>query len=181
MGLMMFSIFSLNYGQYYFSWESSFFDSYMSNRISAYSYIKSKDLFFSIGCLLGFIITLPYAIISYKVAFINAAFLLYNIGISSVIILFFCTFNTSYIDLGKSQFFNYQGAGIMQFLVVIPIMAFPFIIYSIFNIMSILQYYYTAIAIMGLLGIIFNRYLLQLIVIRFVKRKYKMALGFRQK
>ncbi len=80
-GLLLPAMFSLNYGQYLFSWESSFFDSYLVNRISRFNYIKSKHLFLSISSIIGFLIFLPYALISYKIAFINAAFLLYNIGI----------------------------------------------------------------------------------------------------
>lgn len=180
-GLLLPSIFSINYGQYLFSWESSFFDSILVSRITPYNYIKSKHVFFTIASTLGYLIILPYAFISYKIALINAAFLLFNIGITSIILLFFCTFNSSYIDLGKGQFMNYQGTGVTQFLVIIPIMGLPFLIYFIFKILGGLDYYYYAIAIFGFLGIALNKYLLQLIVSQFVKRKYKMALGFRQK
>lgn len=91
-GLLLPAMFSTNYGQYLFSWESSFFDSYLANRISPYNYIRSKHLFLSISSIIGFLIVLPYAFISYKIGFINAAFLLYNIGISSIIMLFFLHF-----------------------------------------------------------------------------------------
>lgn len=180
-GLLLPAMFSLNYGQYLFSWESSFFDSYLANRISHFNYIKSKHLCLSISSSIGFLIVLPYALISYKIAFINAAFLFYNIGISSIIMMFFCTFNTSYIDLGKGQFMNYQGTGITQFLVILPIMGFPLIIYYLHKILGILPYYFYTIAVIGLIGIALNKYFLELIVSRFNSRKYKMAVGFRQK
>lgn len=180
-GLLLPAMFSTNYGQYLFSWESSFFDCYLVNKISHFNYIKSKHLFLSISSLIGFIIVLPYALISYKIAFINAAFLSYNIGISSIIIMFFCTFNTSYIDLGKGQFMNYQGTGIAQFLVILPIMGFPLLIYYLHKILGILPYYFYTIAVIGLIGIALNKYFLELIVSRFNNRKYKIAVGFRQK
>jgi hypothetical protein len=180
-GLLLPAMFSTNYGQYLFSWESSFFDSYLVNRISHFNYIRSKHLFLSISSALGFLIVLPYALISYKIAFINAAFLLYNIGISSIIMMFFCTFNTSYIDLGKSQFMNYQGTGITQFLVILPIMGFPLIIYYLHKVLGIPEFYFYTIAVIGLIGIALNKYFLESIVIRFNNRKYKMAVGFRQK
>lgn len=180
-GLLLPALFSINYGQYLFSWESSFFDTYLANRISPYNYIRSKHLFFSISTIIGFILVLPYAFISYKIGLINAAFLLYNIGISSIIMLFFCTFNSSYIDLGKGQFMNYQGTGIAQFLVMLPIMGLPLLIYLIHKILGVLPYYFYTIAIIGIIGITLNKSFLELIVSRFMKRKYKMALGFRQK
>lgn len=183
MGFLCSSIFTLNYGQFLFSWESSFFDFYLANKISAYNYIKSKYLFLAFASIISFFLTLPYAFIDYKIAFINAAFLFYNIGISSVILLFLCTFNSSYIDLGKSQFMNYQGSGILQFLIVIPLMGIPVLLFYILKISGLAgnNYFFYAIGIVGVAGIIFNKFLLQVVANQLIRRKYAMALGFRQK
>jgi len=180
-GLFLTSMFAINYGQYMFSWESSFFDSYMANKIERFKYLKSKYLFFSISSIIMFILSLPYALISYKIGLINASLLLYNIGISSIIMMFFCTYNTSRIDLGKSQFMNYQGTGFTQFLVVFPVMGIPAIVYLAFNYLGIPQYNFYALGIIGATGIVFNKYLIQMVANQFIKRKYKMAVGFRQR
>lgn len=181
MGLLLPSIFSLNYGQYMFSWESSYFDRVLVSDVTPYTYLKSKHVLLSLSGILGYFIVLPYAIVSYKIAFINAAFLLYNIGVTYMIQLFFSTFNSSYIDLGKSQFMNYQGTGFTQFLVIIPIMGVPYLIYNLHELLGAVGYYFYTIAIIGTIGIIFNKTLLEMMVRLFLKRKYKMALGFRQK
>jgi hypothetical protein len=180
-GLFLTSMFAINYGQYMFSWESSFFDSYMANKIERFKYLKSKYLFFSISCFIMFFLTLPYAFISYKIGLINASLLLYNIGISSIIMMFFSTYNTSRIDLGKSQFMNYQGTGITQFLVIFPVMGIPALAYLAFNHFGIPEYTFYVLGIIGVTGIVFNKYLIQMVANQFVKRKYKMAVGFRQK
>jgi len=179
-GFFMTSVFAIQYGQFSFSWESSFFDSYMANKISPLNYIRSKYLFFALTSLIGFVITLPYALISYKIGLINAAMLLYNIGISSVVLLFICTWNTSRIDLGRSQFMNYQGTGVTQFLSIIPIAVFPVIVYVLFKYFGVPEYSIYALGLIGLIAIVFNKYLLQILTSQFIKRKYKMALGFRQ-
>ena len=179
-GFFLTAAFGVMYGQYSFSWESSYFDSYIANKISPFNYIKSKYLLFAVTSLICFIITLPYAIISYKIAFINAAMLLYNIGISSIMLLLFCTYNTSRIDLGRSQFMNYQGTGFTQFVSVIPIMGFPIAVYLVFKYFGVPEYSIYALGLIGFIAIVFNRYLLQVVERQFVKRKYKMALGFRQ-
>lgn len=180
-GLLLPAMFSTSYGQYLFSWESSYFDSYLANKISHFNYIKSKHIFLSISNTIGYLLVLPYALISYKIAFINAAFLLYNIGISSIMMMFLSTFNTSYIDLGKSQFMNYQGTGITQYLVIVPIIGIPLLLYFLHSIFGFLPYYYYSIAIIGLIGIALNKQILELIDSRFMNRKYKMAVGFRNK
>lgn len=181
MGLLLPSIFSLNYGQYIFSWESSYFDRILVSDITPYTYLKSKHVLLSLSGVAGYIIVLPFAIISYRIAFINAAFVLFNIGITNMIQLFFSTYNTSYIDLGKGQFMNYQGTGFTQFLGIIPIMGVPYLIYYLHELTGAVGYYFYTIAIIGTIGIIFNKTLLEMMVRLFVKRKYKMALGFRQK
>ncbi|MEQ8238142.1 MAG: DUF5687 family protein [Cyclobacteriaceae bacterium] len=181
MGLLLTSWFSINYGQYLFSWESAYFDAILANKIGSFNYIKSKHLFFSLTSILGYLTILPYAFISYKIALINAAFLVFNIGITSVIILFFCLFNKSYIDLGKSQMMNFQGTGVVQYLLLIPIAGLPFLIAFLCNALGGLQYYYYAIAAVGFLGIVFNKNIIQSIANKFERRKYKMAAGFREK
>lgn len=180
-GLFIPGMFSINYGQFLFSWESSFFNSYLANRVSPFSYIKSKHLLLSISCSIGFLLVMPYALIDYRIAFINLAFLMYNIGFNSIVLLFFSTFNTSYIDLGKGQFMNYQGTGITQFLIIIPILGVPILIYLLHEVFNILPFYYYSIFIVGVIGIIFNKQLIELIVRQFTKRKYRMAVGFRRK
>lgn len=180
MGFFLTAAFGVMYGQYSFSWESSYFDSYIANKISSFNYIKSKYLLFAVTSLICFLITLPYAIISYKIAFINAAMLLYNIGISSIMLLLFCTYNTSRIDLGRSQFMNYQGTGFTQFVSVIPVMGFPIAVYLVFKYFGVPQYSIYTLGLIGFIAIVFNKYLLQVVERQFVKRKYKMALGFRQ-
>jgi hypothetical protein len=179
-GFFLTSAFGITYGQYSFSWESSYFDSYIANKISPFNYVKSKYLLFAVTSFICFVITLPYAIINYKIAFINAAMLLYNVGISSIILLLFCTYNTSRIDLGRSQFMNYQGTGFTQFLSVIPVAGFPVIVYLLFKYFDLPQYSIFTLGLLGAVAIVFNKYLLQMVARQFVKRKYKMAVGFRQ-
>jgi hypothetical protein len=179
-GLILTSFFALTYSQHLFSWESSFFDSYLSRRISVLTYIRSKYIFFAIVSSVGFILILPYALISYKIALINLALLFYNIGISSIILMFCCTYNTSRIDLGKSQFMNYQGTGIMQYLTLLPLFGFPALVYFVFQLIGIPQYCSAALGIIGIAAIVLNRYFIQIVAKQFSKRRYKMSFGFRQ-
>ena len=180
-GLILTSGLSITYGQYSFSWESSYFDTFLVNKISPFIYIKAKYIFLVMTCVLTFLITLPYCLISYKIGLINAAMLLYNTGINSLIMLFLCTYNTTHLDLGRSQFMNYQGWDISRFLLALPTMAVPAIVYIVFHFFGVPQYSYYAFAIIGLIGIIFSNYLIKLVANQFFKRRYKMAIGFRQK
>jgi hypothetical protein len=180
-GVIMTSMFAINYGQLSFSWESSYFDNYLSRQISPFNYIKSKYLIFAFSSISGYIITLPYILIDYKIGLINTAVMLYSIGISSVILLYFSTYNSSRIDLDKNQFMNYQGTGANQFLMVIPIMVFPILISLAFKYFGFPQYGFYALGIIGIIGIVFSKYLIQIVANQYVKRKYQLARNFRQR
>lgn len=180
-GFIMTAAFAVNYGQFLFSWEGSYFDSFMVNRVSSFNYIKTKYILIAFSGFMTFVITLPYAFISYRIGFVNAAMLLFNIGISSVLLLLFSTRNSTSIVLEKSQFLNYQGTGAMQFLMIIPLLGIPLITYIVFLILGIQQYAVFALGAVGFVGIIFYRPLLQIVVNSFVKRKYVMSSNFRKK
>jgi hypothetical protein len=51
----------------------------------------------------------------------------------------------------------------------------------LFNLLGIPQYSFYVLGILGIIGIAFSKYLLQVVADQFIKRKYKMAFGFRQK
>ena len=178
-GFIITSMFAMNYGQFLFSWEGSYFDTFLVNRINSYAYLKSKYLFISSTCIISYLITLPFMLISPKIGLYNTAILIYNIGVSSFIMIFIATYNNNPIDIGRSQFMNYQGTGIMQFILIIPILGIPTGIYFLLKQMELAQYSFHILAIMGLLGILFNKQLLQTLTKHFLNHRYKMASAFR--
>ena len=123
--------------------------------------------------------TLPYALIDIKIAFINIAMLFYNIGISFIFILFLSTYNSTRIDLGKSQFMNYQGLGVIQYLAVVPVLGIPILIQLLFSHFGLSHYGFYFIGIIGLIAILFNKYLIQIVTNQFVKRRHQMASDFK--
>lgn len=179
-GLFTTSMFSISYGQFLFAWESCYFDSILSNNLSVKTYIKSKYLFITISNAICYVLTLPYALLDYKIPLINAAVVLYNIGISAIIMMYFGTYNSKRIDLGRSQMMNYQGTSAVQFLLMIPVLLIPILLYGMFSIITTPTYSFMALAVLGLLGLIFNRQLLQIVSQQFIKKRYHMAAGFRK-
>jgi hypothetical protein len=179
-GFIMTFAFAANYGQFLFSWEGSYFDSYLANKISTYQYIRSKYLLFAITGLIGFLLTLPYILISTKIPVANLAMLLYNVGVSSILMLVLTTNNSTSIELEKSPFMNYQGTGAIQFLMLIPLMGIPVVILILFSVLGLRQYTFLGFGVIGLISIIFSKYLLQMVTNLFLSRKYEMSSGFRK-
>jgi hypothetical protein len=89
--------------------------------------------------------------------------------------------NKKYLDLSKSATFNYQGVGASNFIVVLPMMLLPILIYLPFNFMEIPEIGWMVIGGIGLMGIALYKPLHKMIIHRFYIKKYAMAEGFRQR
>jgi hypothetical protein len=169
------------YGQFMFGWQAAHFDGLMANKISLKDFITSKLLFFTAISSIVMLITCLYGLISWKILYIQLATYLYNIGIGTIIILYFATRNSKAIDLNKRAAFNNQGVGASQFIMVIPYFVLPYVFYLPFS------YYghpYWGIACLGLVGIIFlstRNFWITFLVKELNKRKYKIGEGFRQR
>lgn len=179
-GLFVTSTLAIFYYQFVFSWESSFFDTFLVQKISANNFVASKYYLFALMCTVSYLITLPYAFINYKIAIVNTAMFLFNVGISSIVIFYSGTFSVSFIDLGKSQFMNYQGTGAHHFIMMIPLFGLPLLIIWLFDSFGMKDYGIYALGIIGALAIIFHKYCINFVSHQLVRQKYRMACGFRE-
>jgi len=171
----------LNYANYAFGYESSYFDSLLTKNIDFSQYIRAKYYIAVLICTISFIITIPYVFYGFKILFINTAMYLYNIGILSLVLLYFSTFNKRRIDLSRGGAFNYQGMGASNWLAILPAFLLPFLIYLPFRISGHLYTGITFIGFLGVLGLFFSGFFIKKIYISFHHRKYIMAQSFREK
>lgn len=178
-GILTSGIFLVNYGQFLGSWESAFFDGILTRSLSLKEHYLAKYYLLNISAILLFTLSLPYVYFGWEVIFINAACLLYNMGVNSQVILFTSTYNKKPIDLSRGAAFNYQGTGAAQFLIVLPIIALPMLVYQGFNVFGLHEWGLVTLALMGLLGLAFRRYLINEVVRNFQEKKYKIAAGYR--
>jgi hypothetical protein len=179
-GIMMTGMFMFNYGQFVPSWQSSHFDALLTKRISPYQFYLAKFWFFVPASLVAFLFTLPYAYFGWKVVLINLAAFLFNIGVNIFVVFYFSVLNKGRIDLSKSSAFNWQGVGASKFVMMLPLLLLPLLIYAPFGFMGVPYWGIFALGLLGVLGFIFHRPLLQLVAKRFLAHKYKIATGFRQ-
>ncbi len=170
------------YGQFLFSWESSFFDGIMARRNDLAKYVLAKYYLMSLLVSVSFI---PLYFAMVFLAHINPLILisltLFVLGPIQFVIFFFGTYNDARVDLAGSQFFNYQGVKGKHFLVSFAFFLIPFFLYLLLNYLLGATPALLIIAAIGLLFIGFHKYWLkQVIVKRFVARKYKNLEGFRK-
>ncbi len=168
------------YGQFMFGWQAAHFDGLMANKVNLKDFISSKLLLFTAISSVVMLITCLYGLISWKILYIQLATYLYNIGIGTIIILYFATRNTKAIDLNKRAAFNNQGVGASQFIMTIPYFLLPYVFYLPFSLTGHPYWGITCLGLAGTVALTTRSFWITFLVKELNKRKYKIGEGFRE-
>jgi hypothetical protein len=93
--------------------------------------------------------------------------------------LWFAQYNRKRIELAQGSAFNWQGTGAAQFIVMLPALLLPMFIAAIFKWVGLGDWGVSALALLGVMGILCHKWLIQVICRRFAQTKYAQAEGFR--
>ncbi|HEY4618522.1 MAG TPA: DUF5687 family protein [Flavobacterium sp.] len=179
-GILMTGVFMLNYGQFVPSWDSNYYGMMMSQNIPMKQYLSSKAGLMSVSVVVLAILSMPYLYFGWNVLATNIACALYNLGINIPVLLFAGSFNKKRIDLEKSPFMNYQGTGATQWLVGLPLILLPTLIfYGIYKVSS-LEIAIVVLAAFGIIGLGMRNLIMDKIAEGYRKRKYATINGFKQ-
>ena len=178
-GIFLTGAFMINYGQFLISWESAYFDRIMSGNIGLNDYILAKSALLSVGCTACFLITMPYGYFGLHILAVNAAAVLYNVGVNSFLLLYLATFSRRRIDVSRSSMMNWEGTGPVQFLLFFPIVFVPVLIYLPFGRAEVPGWGVGALALLGAVGLLSSRVWLGLLTDRLRRQKYTIAAVFR--
>lgn len=170
----------ISYGQFMFAWQSAHFDGLLSNKINFKNFIKAKFLLFTLTSTVFTLIASFYAIMSWKIVWIQLALYLYNIGFATVIVLFFATFNKKRLDISKGASFNWQGMSAVQWIMSLPLFAIPYLLFLPFYIYDKPFWGIAAIGIFGFITLCMRSVWINMLTKKFEKERYKIAEGFRE-
>ena len=179
-GIFMTGIFMINFGQFIPSWDSSYYSMMMAQNIPLKKYLSSKAGLMTFSVVVLTILTTPYLYFGWKILLINFCCAVYNIGVNVPVLLYAGSFNRKRIDLEKSPFMNYQGTGAAQWLVALPLMVVPVLIF--WGVSSFFGFEAGAGTLvgLGLLGVILRPHIMNLVEQAYMKNKYAMINGFKQ-
>lgn len=180
-GMFMTGIFIISYGQFMYSWQAGHFDGILVSKVKFKDFLKAKYLLFTLISTVAFILTLPYAYFGWRTVLIHFVMYLWNIGINTTMVLWFANFNQKRIDLGKGAAFNWQGVGASQLLLSFPLLICPYLIYLPFKFMGHTDLGLAVLAIVGVTFIATRQFWIGLLEKDFLKKRYKIAEGFRNK
>ena len=161
------------------SWESGYFDFVLTRKVKFRQYFESKYYLFLATSTISFVLSLAYGYFGAQIIFINLAAYLFNIGVNVFFVMRIALFNPKKIDLSKRAAFNYEGVGAAQFLIALPVMFLPYVIYAPFLILGIGEYGLLLLGVLGLIGFLLRDKWLDFITNNFIKNRHKIAAGFR--
>jgi hypothetical protein len=179
-GAFITGIFMIQYGQQFLSWNSSNFDFFLNRKDGIEALVKGKYLLLMSISVICFLASVPYTFFGWQFLFIHLATFLFNIGILIHVIIYFALWKPKPMDLNKGAMFNYEGIGAAQFLIVIPMMAGPYIIYLPFSLLIGDYAGLLALGIAGIMGLLGFKKLAQINIDRIKSNRYEISSSFRQ-
>lgn len=173
------TILSINYGQAIYCYDSTYFDGLMTVKMPVKDYITANLNIYQFLCAISFVLSTPLFYFGIKYALCIVAVFLLNVGVMSYFMIYIASYNVKRMSINKASMYNTQGMSSKNFLVYIPYT----VIIGLYAIISVFFEYYVgliAMSVIGILGILLHKRLIDMCVRKFNERKYKMCEGFRE-
>lgn len=127
-----------------------------------------------------FLLSIPYVYFGWKILIAHFAAAIYNLGVNTHVVLFAGSYNRKKINLDERAAFNWQGTGAVQWLLGIPLMLLPMLLFGILYWIFSFEVGIIVIATLGIFGVVFHQKLMKLIISKYSQSKYKMIDAFSQ-
>ncbi len=178
-GTLITGIFMMNYGQFLFSWQANHFDFTLTRPISLQQFLESKYWLLSAVTVACFLLSIPYVYFGWDILLVNASLLFFNLGVNIFVIMNMAMWGPKKIDLSKGGTLNYEGIGAAQWVMGIPILLGPYVVYLPFRFAGYPTIGVLAIGFVGIIGIALRHYILKITTARLLQQKHAIAAGFR--
>ncbi|WP_298882775.1 DUF5687 family protein [uncultured Polaribacter sp.] len=170
--------FTLNYGQFIPAWDSAHYKMLMSQSFRYRKFLESKWVLMVAMTTILYFLSFPYLYFGTDVFLMITAGAIFNIGFNSLFLLYSGSFNRKRIDLTKSGFGNTQGTSATQFLIIIPLMLLPMLLFWVFNKFVGHNSGFIVVAALGIISLLLKNYAMNFIEKKYIKDKYAMINAF---
>ncbi|MBK6266597.1 hypothetical protein JKA74_16245 [Marivirga sp. S37H4] len=173
-GIFMSGLFSINYGQFLWSWNTNQMDFFFTRPLGIETWIKARYKLVMSSVVLATILSIPYVYFGWEALAVILAGSLYNAGINIPLMMRLSLWGPKPIDLNKGAFMNYQGTGAAQWVMGLPLFLGPFVFYTPTYYLLGHNEGVIAVAVAGILGYIFKDYFLKKIAQKLSEEKYRL-------
>jgi hypothetical protein len=170
--------FTLNYGQFIPAWDSAHYKMLMSQSFRYRKFLESKWVLMVAMTTVLYFLSFPYLYFGIDIFLMITAGAIFNIGFNSLFLLYAGSFNRKRIDLTKGGFGNTQGTSVTQFLIIIPLMLFPMLLFWVFNKFVGYNSGFIVVAAIGIISLLLRNYAMNFIEKKYLKDKYVMINAF---
>ncbi|APZ45755.1 hypothetical protein BW723_05350 [Polaribacter reichenbachii] len=170
--------FALNYGQFIPAWDSAHYKMLMSQSFKYRKFLESKWILMVVMTSILYLLSIPYLYFGLDIFLMITAGAVFNIGFNSLFLIYAGSYNRKRIDLTKGGFGNTQGTSATQFIIMIPLMLFPMLLFWIFNKFVGGFSGYIVVATVGVLAFLLKNYAMNFIEKKYIKDKYAMINAF---
>lgn len=179
-GLFVTGGFSLTFGNYVPAWDSSYYKLLMTQNISYKKYLLSKWNLMVFVTAISTVLAIPYVYFGWDVLGIILAGSFFNMGLNTWTTLFGGLLNKTPMKLNvkAKAFENTQSFSLNQFLLIIPKMILPVLLYWLPAKFMGPAAGYLSLAGAGILGIIFKNRLADWITALYLKQKHETIEAF---
>lgn len=170
----------LQYGQLFLSWNSPTFDFYTHQKNGLRALVRGKYLLFCGISFLCFILSVPYVYFGWNVLFIHLATFLFNMGVTIHLVIYIALWKPKPMNLNKGSIFNYEGMGLSQFLMIVPLVAVPYVVFLPVAYWFGDYFGLLALSIIGGFGLLVFPMVSKKMADVVVEKKYEISAAFRQ-
>ena len=107
-----------------------------------------------------YILSLPYVFFFPKMLLVNTVMFFFNTGFTIFGYLYLNINSAKKIDISKGAMFNHEGFGAAHYLIMMPLILAPILIYLLFWYFNLPLLGLFAIALLGITGIVFRKSIL---------------------
>lgn len=182
-GIFVSGGFLLNFGQFIPSWDSSYYPLMMTQNVSYRQYLTSKWWLMVIATVISTLLASFYLYFGWQVYLAIVVGAIFNIGINAYLVMLGGAFVKTPIDLtsNKNAFGNKQSFNFKTFLISLPKMVLPMLVYAIGHYTLGWQFGYLLVALTGILGFLLRDKAFGLVEKIYIKEKYKTIEAYKQK
>lgn len=171
---------ALNHGQLMLSWNSLHFDLIQSRIYTFTELFQAKYYLLAASCILLFMLSFPYFYLGTEFMLFNFVMLFYSMTVPIFLYMLLASLNSKRIDPNEKSAFNMSGMGAGHFLIMLPIMAIPCLLYWIGYSIGGKYVGLFIILFTGIIGLLFHRWVIQYCVSTFKSRRYDIGAAFRK-
>lgn len=182
-GIFVSGGFLFTFGQFVPSWDSAYYPLMMSQNIQYKEYLNSKWWLMVIATLVSTTLASFYLYFGWQIYMLIVVGAIYNIGVNAHLVLLGGAYVKKPIDLtsAKGAFGNSQGFNIQTFLISIPKLLVPMLLYWLGKAFFSVEIGLLFVALAGIAGFALRNKMFAIIEKVYKKEKYLTIAAYNQK